>query len=63
MSMRETHKLKKTAIFVTLVEDKGNEGSGNDIEKIATHSRPQTHYIFFVTSVMSVKPRENEFEK
>ena len=44
-------------IFVTLVQDKGNEGSGNDIEKIATHSRPQTHWIFFATSM---KPRENE---
>ena len=49
------------AIFVTLVLDKGNEGPGNDIEKIATHSCPRTHSeIFFATSA---KLRENEFEK
>ena len=34
---------KKIAIFVTLVQDKDNEGSRNEIENIATHSRPQTH--------------------
>ena len=52
---------KTIAIFVTLVLDKGNEGPGNDIEKIATHSCPRTHSeIFFATSA---KLRENEFEK
>ena len=35
--------LKKIAIFVTLVQDKENEGSGSDIGKVATHSRAQTH--------------------
>ena len=39
---------KKITIFVTLVLHKGNEGSGNDTEKIATHSCPRTHSeIFF----------------
>ena len=30
-------------MLVTLVDNKGKEGSGNDIERIATHSRPQIH--------------------
>ena len=34
---------KKIAIFVTLVQDKDNEGSQNGFENIATHSPPQTH--------------------
>ena len=39
---------KKITIFVTLVLHKGNEGSGNDTETIATHSCPRTHSeIFF----------------
>ena len=36
---------KKIAIFVTLVQDKDNKSFGNDIEKIVTHSRPQTKEI------------------
>ena len=52
---------KTIAIFVTLVLDKDNEGPGNDIEKIVTHSCLRTHSeIFFATSA---KLRENEFEK
>ena len=35
-------------MFITLVLDKGNVGSGNDVEKIVTHSCPRTHSeIFF----------------
>ena len=44
MSMRKNAYIQ---IYVTLVQDKGNESSGNDIRKIATHSRLQAHWIFF----------------
>ena len=54
---------QKTYIQKTFVQEKGNVGSGNDIEKTATHSRPQTHNTYIYSFATSVKLRENEFEK
>ena len=47
---------KKIAIFVTLVQDKGNEGSGNDMKKklrLISVLRPIRYFL-----ATSVKPRE-----
>ena len=38
-------------MFVTLVLHKGNVGSGNDAEKIATYSCPRTHSEIFLCHV------------
>ena len=59
MSMRKRQTFKKDCNLGYPCPS--NVGSGNDIEKTATHSYPRTHSeIFFATSV---KPRENESEK